>query len=146
MQTVITATLAIRCGVGDIFAAIRPLDRIALGFHHLDEHILVTSIPHAFVNGIDEPHFPAPATNSGVIFPGGHGLGTLLLRLANRQPVLQTQGIGFLTKLLYCRGCLVQFLACFKADRVDNKMGVDVVAVYMGADQHLKLLVMLSQL
>ena len=90
MQTIIPTTLAVGCGVGDIFSAVRPLDLIAFALHQLDELLPVDSVFHAFVDLNCKSNLPTLAAHRGVILrlldPGG----LMFLRLTDRQTVAHT--------------------------------------------------------
>ena len=72
-----------------------------------------------------------------MILRAAHAAGLLCGRLKDRQIHLQTDRViaphQFLDLLLRH----VQLFAGLKVDGVDDAVGVDVLPVYMGADQHL---------
>lgn len=60
----------------------------------------------------------------------------LLIRLEHRQAQLTAYLIVAAHQILQLLLCHVELFACLEVDRVDDAVGVDVVTVYMGADQH----------
>lgn len=61
----------------------------------------------------------------------------LLIRLEHRQTQLTAYLIVAAHQVLQLLLCHVELFACLEVDGVDDAVGVDVVTVYMGADQHL---------
>ena len=72
-----------------------------------------------------------------VILRAAHAAGLLCGRLKDRQAHLLTDHVIAPHQLLQLFLCHVQLFAGFKVDGVDDAVGVDVLPVYMGADQHL---------
>ncbi len=60
----------------------------------------------------------------------------LLIRLEHRQPHLTAYLIVAAHQVLQLLLCHVELFACLEVDGVDDAVGVDVVTVYMGTDQH----------
>ena len=77
------------------------------------------------------------ALQSRVIFRAAHAAGLLRWRVKDRKTHLQTDRIVAPHQLLQLFLRHVQLFAGFKVDGVDDAVGVDVLPVYMGADQHL---------
>lgn len=141
MQPVIPASFSARHGVGDIFPAVRPADVVAFAPHQRNKFLAVMCIFHALVNGVHEAEFPAIPFGSGVVLCVRHRFGLLfLLRLENGQAELHAHLIVTLAQHCQLGFTDMQFLPIFKADAVDEKMGVDMVTVYVRADQHLTVL------
>ena len=90
MQTIIPTTLAVGCGVGDIFPAVRPLDLIAFALHQFNELISVDGVLHTLVDLNRKSNLPALAAHRGVILrlldPGS----LMFLRLTDGQTVTHT--------------------------------------------------------
>ena len=84
MQTIIPTTLAVGCGVGDIFPVVRPLDLIAFALHQLNELILVDGVLHALVDLNRKSNLPAFAAHRRVIFGLLDTRGLVLPRLTDR--------------------------------------------------------------
>ena len=72
-----------------------------------------------------------------VVFRAAHAAGLLRGRLKDRQAHLLTDHVIAPHQFLDLFLRHVQLFAGFKVDGVDDAVGVDVLAVYMGADQHL---------
>ena len=102
---------------------------------------------HTVVDDIHELQFFALATGGRVILADRHGLGFLLpvFRLEHRERKLYADLIVALLQFLELLLCDVQFLPSIEVDGVDEEVGVDVLAVYMGADQHLTAVKVLRQ-
>lgn len=137
MQFVVAAPHAVRRGVGDVLAATLPAHRIALGCHQGNEGVLVGGVFHALVNGVHEPQLPALTLQSRVVFRAAHAAGLLCGRLKDRQAHFQTDRVVAPHQLLQLFLRHVQLFAGLKVDGVDDAVGVNVLPVYMGADQHL---------
>ena len=102
---------------------------------------------HALVNGIHETEFPAIPFGSSVVLCVRHSFSLFfLLRLENGQAELHAHLIVTLSQLCQLRLTDMQFLPILEADTVNEKMGVDMVTVYVRTDQHLAVLKMLRQL
>ena len=103
---------------------------------------------HTVVDDIHELQFFALATGCGVILTNRHGLGFLLpiLGLEHRERKLHADLIVALPQFLELLLCDVQFLPSIEVDRVDEKVGMNVFPVCMGADQDFISLIVLSQL
>lgn len=72
-----------------------------------------------------------------VILRAAHAAGLLRWRVKDRKTHFLTDCVVAPHQLLQLFLRHVQLFAGFKVDRVDDAVGVDVLAVYMGADQHL---------
>ena len=136
MQAVISAFHTLGGGIGDAFSGVCPLDAVALKLHQLDELFLVSSIFHALINGIHQPHFPAFALDRSMIFRNTHGFGAVIFRfwLANFKAIFHAQPVIELPDGFYLRGADVKFSAGIEGNRVDNKVRVDVVTIGMGTN------------
>ena len=76
------------------------------------------------------------ALQSRVVFRTAHAAGLLRGRLKDRQAHLLTDHVIAPHQLLQLFLRHVQLFAGVEIDGVDDAVGVDVLAVYMGADQH----------
>ena len=103
---------------------------------------------HAVVDDVHELQLFALATGSRVILADRHGLGFLLpvFRLEHRERKLRADLIVALPQFLELLLCDVQFLSRIKVDGVDEKVGMNVFPVCVGADQNFIALIVLSQL
>ena len=103
---------------------------------------------HTVVDDIHELQFFALATGSRVILADRHGLGFLLpvFRLEHRERKLHADLIVALPQFLELLLCDVQFLPSIEVDGVDEKVGMNVFPVCVGADQNFIALIVLSQL
>ena len=137
VQFVVAASHAVRCGVGDVLAGALPPHLIALGRHQGNEGVLVGGVFHALVDGVHEPQLPALALQRRVVFRAAHAAGLLCWCVKDRQAHLLTDHVIAPHQFLDLFLRHVQLFAGFKVDGVDDAVGVDVLAVYMGADQHL---------
>ena len=90
MQTIIPTTLAVGCGVGYIFPAVRPLDLIAFALHQFNELFLVDGVLHALVDLDSESNLPALAAHCGVILRLFDTGGLMFLRLTDGQAMAHT--------------------------------------------------------
>ena len=71
-----------------------------------------------------------------MIFSAAHAAGMAVdTGPEHRQSQLLADGIVALLQLLHLFFCQVQFFACFKVDRVDDAVGMDMLTVNMGADE-----------
>ena len=103
---------------------------------------------HAVVDDIHELQLFTLATGCSVILTDRHGLGFLLpiLGLEHRERKLHTDLIVALPQFLELLLCDVQFLSRIEVDGVDEKVGMNVFPVCVGADQNFIPLIVLSQL
>ena len=72
-----------------------------------------------------------------VVLRAAHAAGLLRWRIKDRKTHLLTDRIVAPHQLLQLFLRHVQLFAGFKVDGVDDAVGVDVLPVYVGADQHL---------
>ena len=103
---------------------------------------------HTVVDDIHELQFFALATDGGVILADGHRLGLLFFvrGVEHRERKLHTDLIVALSQFLKLILCDVQFLSGIEVDGVDEKVGMNVFPVCVGADQNFIPLIVLSQL
>lgn len=103
---------------------------------------------HTVVDDVHELQFFALATDRSVILTDCHGLGFLLpvFRLEHRERKLHADLIVALPQFLELFLCDVQFLSRIEVDGVDEKVGMNVFPVCVGADQNFIPLIVLSQL
>ena len=103
---------------------------------------------HTVVDDIHELQLLALATGRSVILTDRHGLGFLLsiLRQEHRERKLHADLIVALPQFLELLLCDVQFLSRVEVDGVDEKVGMNVFPVCVGADQNFITLIVLSQL
>ena len=72
-----------------------------------------------------------------VVFRTAHTTGLLRWRVKDRKTHFLTDHIVAPHQLLQLFLCHVQLFACLKVDGVDDAVGVDMLPVNVGADQHL---------
>lgn len=138
MEPVITASLPLGCGVGDIFVMRLPFHLIAHPLHTGDKTGLGAALLHGLINGAHQPEFEAAAPCRRPVFARAHGvLSWLTIRLQGFQSVCLTDLVGQGAKLLQTFFVELQFQAGFTAYRIDHKVIVPMVAVYMGSDLYL---------
>ena len=103
---------------------------------------------HALLYDSHELKLFARATLGHVIFTDGHMFGPLSvgIRYKHRQRELHTHFVVALAQFLELLLCDVQFLPGLEADRVDDEVRVDVLAVCVRTNQHLMTGEILSQL
>ena len=77
------------------------------------------------------------AFQSRVIFRAAHAAGLLRWRVKDRKTHFLTDHVIAPHQLLQLFLRHVQLFAGFKVDGVDDAVGVDVLPIYVGADQHL---------
>ena len=103
---------------------------------------------HTVVDDIHELQFFALATDGGVILADGHCLSLLfpVRGFKHRERKLHADLIVALPQFLELLLCDVQFLSGIEVDGVDEKVGMNVFPVCVGADQNFIPLIVLSQL
>ncbi len=103
---------------------------------------------HTVVDEIHELQLLALATGRGVILADGHRLGLLfpVRGVEHRERKLHADLIVALSQFLELLLCDVQFLPSIEVDGVDEKVGMNVFPVCVGADQNFIALIVLSQL
>ena len=72
VQSVVPAPVSVRRAVTDGLAVGCPLHSVAEHLHVLDEFSLGAAAPHALVDGIHQPKFPALTLERGTIFTAAH--------------------------------------------------------------------------
>ena len=117
---------------------ILPADSVALRRHQGDELGTAPRAAHTLVHRIGQPQLPTLTLQRNVVLRAIHAAGmVLLIRLEHRQSQLTAYLIVAAHQVLQLLLCHVELFACLEVDGVDDAVGVDVVAVYMGAYQHL---------
>ena len=103
---------------------------------------------HTVVDDVHELQFFALATGGRVILSDGHRLGLLFPVRGgeHRERKLHADLIVALSQFLELLLCDVQFLPRIEVDGVDEKVGMNVFPVCVGADQNFIALIVLSQL
>ena len=103
---------------------------------------------HAVVDEIHELQLLALATGRSVILTDRHGLvfPPPVLGLEHRKRKFHADLIISLPQFLELLLCDVQFLPSIEVDGVDEKVGMNVFPVCVGADQNFIALIVLSQL
>lgn len=138
MQFVVAALPTIRCGVGDVLAMILPADSVAFRRHQGDELGTAPCIAHTLIHRVSQPQLPALTLQRNVILRAIHAAGmVLLIRLEHRQPHLAAYLIVATHQVLQLILCHVELFAGLEVDGVDDAVGVNMVTIYMGADQRL---------
>ena len=80
-----------------------------------------------------------------MVFRAAHAAGLLRWRVKDRKTHFLTDHVIAPHQFLDLFLCHVQLFAGFKVDGVDDAVGVDMLPVYMGADQHLTAVEILRQ-
>lgn len=103
---------------------------------------------HTVVDDVHELQFFTLATGGRVILADGHRLGLLFPVRGgeHRERKLHADLIVALSQFLELLLCDVQFLPSIEVDGVDEKVGMNVFPVCVGADQNFIALIVLSQL
>ena len=103
---------------------------------------------HTVVDDVHELQFFTLATGGRVILADGHRLGLLfpVRGVEHRERKLHADLIVALSQFLELLLCDVQFLPSIEVDGVDEKVGMNVFPVCVGADQNFIALIVLSQL
>ena len=102
---------------------------------------------HTVVDDIHKLQLFALATGGRVILADGHRLGLLfpVRGVEHRERKLHADLIVALPQFLELLLCDVQFLSRIEVDGVDEKVGMNVFPVCVGADQNFMALIVLSQ-
>ena len=117
---------------------ILPADSVALRRHQGDELGAAPRVAHTFIHRVGQPQLPALTLQRNVILRAIHAAGmVLLIRLEHRQSQLTAYLIVAAHQVLQLLLCHVELFACLEVDGVDDAVGMNMVTVYMGADQHL---------
>lgn len=103
---------------------------------------------HTVVDDVHELQFFTLATGGRVILADGHRLGLLfpVRGVEHRERKLHADLIVALSQFLELLLCDVQFLPSIEVDGVDEKVGMNVFPVCVGADQNFIALIVLGQL
>ena len=137
MQLVVPALHAGGRRVGDVLPLRHPPDRITPAAELVLELLPRPRPAHALVDVVHQPELPALPLGSRPVLPRGHSLHRLLLRSDHRTPVGEAELVAQLPELLKPGGSLVQLASVLPADGVDHEVGMGVVRIAVGADQHL---------
>ena len=138
MQAVIPALFPIGGGVGDVLPGLLPPDAVPLALHEQNELVPVSGVPHTLVNEIHQAEFPALTFGGDVVLGVGEGRHLfLLLRLEYRQAELLADRVVAHSEFGQLRFADVELPAVVQADTVNDKVGVDMCPVRVGADQDL---------
>ena len=121
MQLAVTAFAPLRCGVGDVLAAVRPHGVVTLRAEQDQKFLTVSCAAHTLVDHAHEFKFPTLAFGRRVVFCVGHSTRLpLLIFLEFRQPqflanlvIANAQRLNLLIRHMY-------FFTGFKIDTVDN--------------------------
>ena len=140
MQTIVPTAFAVGSGIGDVGAAVRPLDLVALALHQLDKLFFVDRVLHALVDLDGQSDLPAFAPHGGMILGLPDTGGLLLLWLTDRQAMLQADLVRESSELRQILFHEMQLLSGFKADRVDDDVRMDVCSVGVGGNDELVIL------
>lgn len=146
MQTIIPTAFAVGSGIGDVGAAVRPLDLIAFALHQLDELFFVDRVLHALVDLDGQLDLPAFAAHSGMVLSLLDTGGLLLLRLTDGQAMPQADLVRESSALRQILFHEMQFLSILEADGVDDKVRMDVLGIRVRRDNEFVLLPLLCQL
>ena len=101
---------------------------------------------HTVVDDVHELQLLALTTGRRVILTDGHSLGFLfsLLGLEHRKGKFYAHLVVALPQFLELLLCDMQFPSGIEVDRVDEKVGMNVFPVCVGADQDFVSLIVLS--
>ena len=146
MELVIPHLHTVWAGVGDIFSAIRPRNRIALGLHNRYEVIFTCRPRHRIFNGTDGFELPTVTLECGAVLScrDGFSIKGLLEFGKHGERVFLAQAVTDTAHLFNRIRAVIKLHTACVADAVDDKMIVDslptviVVSVKMCADKHLK--------
>ena len=117
---------------------ILPADSVALRRHQGDELGAAPRVAHTFIHRVGQPQLPALTLQRNVILRAIHAAGmVLLIGLKHRQAQLTAYLVVAAHQVLQLLLCHVELFACLEVDGVDDAVGMNMVTVYMGADQHL---------
>ena len=137
MQLVAPTFHPVGAGVGDVFPLVAPPDIVAPPLHLADEILPAHTGFHGFPDVVHEAEFPALTLPGGTVFSGGHFLPAFLVRRQNRKVVRHADLVADLPELAEGVGVLAELPACFKADGIDDEMGVDMPGIAVGSHLHL---------
>ncbi len=132
MEFVVPAFLAVGTGEGDILAFLRPYQVVATLFHSEDEILLTAGMLHGKFNVTHEAELPAFPLGSCTVLSSRELDTILLLGRQDGETMLLANAVTKSTELFERLGGLAQLPAGFKADRVDYKMGVQMVGIAVG--------------
>lgn len=134
MQTAIPTLHSIGTGVGDVLPIIRPLHFIAPAIHLPDEMFLTAADFHRLGHIVHQTELPTLALGRDAVLPVAHALAAFLIGRQYGKTMGKTKLVTDGTELFECTGVLPQFVTIYEADRVDNKMGVDMLGITVGGD------------
>ena len=127
MEFVIPHLHAARAGVGDIFSAIRPRNRIAAGLHNRYEILSGCRPRHGVFNGADGLEFPAISLDGGAVFSRSDGftIEGLFEFGKHRELLLGAQAVADTAHLFNRIWTVIELHTACVADAIDNEMVVN---------------------
>ena len=136
MQFDTSALLAVGAGVGDILSILCPGHTIAPFLHFLNKGFLVRTALHGFADVIHQLKLPAITANGRPVFSCADLRAALLVGLECREAAGGAELVAELPQMEQGVRMLPQLQSRFKADGIDDKVGMDVVGITMGSYQH----------
>ena len=124
-------------GVGDVAPYVLPPHLVAQLFHVPDEFLFITTALHAVIHGTDDLHLPTLSLGGGAVLSGAHAVRLLLRVFQNREATHCAELVRKITETLQRAFLLPEHPSGLMADRVDQKVRMDVGLVDVGGDQHL---------
>lgn len=137
MQFFTPALHSAGAGVGDGFSLVTPQDLIPPVLHLSYEVLPAGAGLHGFSNVVHQPEFPALPLSGYPVFPGSHFPSAALILGQDGEVVSPTDLVTDLPELPQGGRGLVQLHSSFKADRVDHKVGMDMLGIAVGGHLHL---------
>ena len=94
MELDIPAGHGVWAGVGDVFSAAFPPNRVALSLHIFNKICFCATDFHRRINGVHQSKLPALPLGGGAVFPGGKTLRLATgVWLKGGQPILLTNSV-----------------------------------------------------
>ena len=116
---------------------LRPENFVPGTVHQLYEIFFTSTAFHGFVDVVHQTKLPALVFPGGTVFPCGKFSAALLIRRQDAQVMFLADLVTEAAKLAQSVWILPQLSSVNKADRVDYKVGMDMLGIAVGADLHL---------
>lgn len=137
MQFFAPAFHSIGTGVGDGFPLVAPQNLIPPALHLPDKILPAGALLHGFSDMIHQSEFPALPLPGGTVFPGRHLPSAVLILGQDGEVMRPAKLVTDLPELPQGVRGLAQLPPGLETDRIDHKVGVDMLGIAVGGHLHL---------
>ncbi len=120
-----------------MLSLLSPQDLVSGTVHQFQKVLFAGTAFHGFVDVIHQTELPALILPGGTVLPCGKFSAALLIGRQDTQIMFLADLVTDTAKLAQGIGILPQLSSVYKADRVDHKVGMDMLGIAVGTDLHL---------